>query len=94
MTFNPERVEFVTTRHVTVADGSTVTVRLNDQTNEDEYIDFETGEWRPFNPADFDPAAPLEYRGIPIAFEVGDAWKVTAALDTSNPSSCTLCPSA
>eukprot|EP00037_Helgoeca_nana_P018080 m.172429 g.172429 ORF g.172429 m.172429 type:complete len:922 (+) comp24285_c0_seq1:102-2867(+) len=84
MTFNPERVEFVTTRHVTVADGSTVTVRLNDQTNEDEYIDFETGEWRPFNPADFEPAAPLEYRGIPIAFEVGDAWKAYAE-DLDNP---------
>lgn len=78
MTFNPERVEFVTTRHVTVADGSTVTVRTNDDGSE-EYIDFESGEWLQFDPANFEPAKPLEYKGIPITFEVGDAWKVDRA---------------
>eukprot|EP00038_Savillea_parva_P008240 m.175586 g.175586 ORF g.175586 m.175586 type:complete len:935 (-) comp14023_c0_seq1:255-3059(-) len=83
MTFNPERVEYVTTRHVTVADGSTVTVRSNEDGKE-EYIDFETGEWRPFNPANFQPPAPLEYKGLPITFEVGDAWKAYAE-DLTNP---------
>jgi len=78
MTFNPSRVEYVVTRHITVADGSTVTVRTNDETRLEEYIDFETGEWRPFNPDDFAPPAPLEYKGIPITFEVGDVWRAYA----------------